>query len=184
MILSDRQIFQRLEEGSLRIEPFDHKDVQPASVDLYAGNRFLTQNEDVDWWKLGDADMDPQVYDIPEVDPKIPGKEMFVLEPGDFALAATREVITIPNDIAARVEGCSSIGRQGLMVHITAGFIDPGYHGTITLELHNVSRRCIAIAPGDRICQLSFHQLTSECCLPYEGRYQGAKDVVPARVKR
>lgn len=184
MILSDRDIKARLEQGDLVIDPITDWDLQlqPASVDVRLGKQFAVY----------------QLPHLPCIDPRdkanidavtkpveIPDGEPFILHPGEFALAHTAEYIKIPADLVARVEGRSSLGRLAIVVHATAGFIDPGFEGTITLELSNLGRAAVKLYPGMRISQLVFHTMTSPALRPYgSGRgskYQGQRGAVPSR---
>jgi len=184
MILSDRDIRARLELGDLVIDPITDWDLQlqPASVDLRLGKQFAVY----------------RLPHLPCIDPRdkanidavtepieIADGEAFILHPGEFALAHTAEYIKIPADLVARVEGRSSLGRLAIVVHATAGFIDPGFEGTITLELSNLGRAAVKLYPGMRISQLVFDTMTSPAERPYgSGRgskYQGQRGAVPSR---
>jgi dCTP deaminase len=177
MILADRDIKYRLAGRGLVIEPLDDPEhqIQPASVDL----------------RLGDV----QRYQIPLAPGfKVNGLPWYwsdpgVLEVGAFTLATTLERVRIPADLVAQVNGKSSLGRKGLSVHITAGFIDPGFEGQITLELHNCSATPIILKPGMYICQLVVQKLLSPCERPYgdpsrKSRYQGQVGVTPSKEER
>ncbi len=180
MILSDADILKR--PGLL--SPFDRKRVQPASVDLTLDRRFLVPDiydpslvaidlRDV----KGTYDLDPLV----EVE-----TDSLVLDPQMFCLGSTYEHVAIPDDLVARVEGRSSLGRLGLLVHATAGYIDPGYEGKITLEFYNLGRRPILLRPGVAICQVSFIRLSSKADRPYGtpglgSKYQNSESVVASR---
>lgn len=160
MMLSDRDIEYAIESGELVIDPYNPSLLQPASLDVRLGNRFrrLTLEE------LG------------------PGTGY--LHPNTLILGHTLETIKVPNDLTVRVEGKSTWGRRGLLVHLTAGFVDPGFHGQITLELLNVSVLPIELVPGTPIAQLSFHRLSSPARRPYgsEGlgsHYQGQMGPTP-----
>lgn len=164
MILSDRDIHNALALGRARISPMDVRQVQPASVDLRLGN---------DWVWCG-----------PDGPEKRHGE--LVLEPGDCVLGTTLERVYVDASLAARVEGKSSWGRRFLLVHATAGWIDPGFEGQITLEFANLSRQRLVIVPGTFICQLTFLTMTSPAARPYgsEGlnsKYQGQVGTTPAR---
>ncbi len=173
MILSDGDIRRRLDEGDLQIEPLSDPEmqIQPASVDLRLGTEFVV-------YKL------PHVSCIDTADPdttdgytetvSVDDREGFILHPGEFVLGSTREWVRIPDDLVARVEGRSSIGRLAVVVHATAGFIDPGYEGNITLELSNLGRVAVKLYPGMRISQLVFQQMTDTAERPY-GPDRGSK---------
>lgn len=185
MILSDGDIRERLQRGDLQIDPFPDLEVQlqPASVDLRLDPRFVV-------YRL------PHVACIDPADPKtvsgytesvaIAQGDAFVLQPGEFALGSTVEAVRIPNDLVARVEGRSSIGRLAVVVHATAGFIDPGFEGQITLELSNLGRCAVKLYPGMRISQVVFHELRSPSERPYgaarHSKYQGQKGPEPSRI--
>jgi dCTP deaminase len=185
MILSDRELKARILAGDIVIEPLDDPElqIQPASVDLRLGNSFMV-------YKL------PHVACIDSRDPKsvsgytenfvIPDGEGFILQPGEFALGSTLERIEVPSDLVARVEGRSSIGRIAIVVHATAGFIDPGFQGEITLELSNLGRCAVKLYPGMRISQVVFHTMTSPAERPYGeergSKYQGQRGPVASRL--
>lgn len=159
MILSDRDIARELASDRLVIE--GHRGIGPASVDVYLG----TTLHDGGWCFQIEDDWG------------------YVLLPGKFILGTTAERVELPDDIMAQVHGCSSIGRQGLFVQ-NAGLIDPGFHGTITLELFNASDISYKLKPGDRIAQLSFQYLFSPAKNPYKGRYQNQRGATAARPQR
>jgi dCTP deaminase len=163
MILSDGSIRRALAEGRLIIEPLEEAQVQPASVDVRLGPDFLVfRNHTVEVIDPFDRpdDLNEQVT--------VPDGAAFVLHPGEFVLGTTVEAIGLPADLVARVEGKSSLGRLGLLIHATAGFVDPGWpKGQITLELSNVATLPIKLWPGMRIGQLSFHTLDAPAERPY-----------------
>lgn len=173
MLLSDLDIHTEIATGRLVIDPFDPGDVQPASVDIHLDRSFLV----FDHSRCTHIDPeDPPLELVSRID--LPTGEPFVLHPGEFVLGSSRETVTIPTDLAARLEGKSSLGRLGLLTHATAGFIDPGFTGTITLELSNTATLPILLRPGMRIGQLCFFRLTSPTARPYGSpglgsRYQG-----------
>ena len=185
MILSDRDLKVRIERGEIVIDPLDDPElqIQPASIDLRLGPKFVV-------YKL------PHVPCIDARDPNsitgyteeivIPENEGFVLQPGEFALGSTYERVKVPNDLVARVEGRSSIGRIAIVVHATAGFIDPGFEGEITLELSNLGRCAVKLYPGMRISQVVFHTMTSAAERPYGpargSKYQGQRGPVASRL--
>jgi dCTP deaminase len=173
MVLSDRDIWMRQMSQSI-IEPFDLGHLKPASVDLRLGDfiiRFPYDRGEVH--TLGELDK-LGVQDF------IPASGL-LLDPGEFILAQTFERVTIPDDLVARVEGKSTTGRSGLLVHVTAGYIDPGFSGVITLELCNLRRCRLRLEQGVSIAQLSLLQMTSAAKSPYRGRYQGANAVESAK---
>lgn len=147
MILSDKTIRARLNDGSIGIDPAPEDNcIQPASVDLTLGEYFINPSYSPDRW--GDVDQ-------------------VVLASRTFLLGATAERVRVPADCVGRVEGKSSLARLGLLVHITAGFLDPGFEGNITLEFYNVSEKGIVLRPGMKICQTSFELLDQTCERPY-----------------
>lgn len=171
MILSDGTIRRLLADGTLIIDPIEPQQVQPASVDVRLGDEFLV-------FRNHTADViDP--FDIPQdlMDlVKVPEGTAFVLHPGEFVLGTTVEAIGLPDDIVSRVEGKSSLGRAGLLIHATAGFVDPGWQrGQITLELSNVATLPIRLWPGMKIGQLSFHLLDAPAERPYGHPELGSK---------
>ncbi len=178
MILSDVDIKRNIAEGRIRIDPIEDErevpeeyQIQPASVDLKLGKEFKVQNNT----QKGFVGLEEAQEDLlREVDVGEDGE--FVLQPGKFVLARTREFIAVPGDITAFIEGRSSIGRKGLFVE-NAGWVDPGFEGTITLELMNAGNLPIKLKPGVRICQVVFAELTSPSEEPYDkkedSKYQG-----------
>lgn len=181
MLLSDRDLTAELDTGRVRLEPYDPALIQPASVDVRLDR----------WFRVFDN------HRYPHIDPAIeqpgltrlvetgPG-EAFILHPGEFVLASTLERFTLPDDIASRLEGKSSLGRLGLLTHATAGFIDPGFTGHVTLELSNVATLPIKLYPGMRIGQLCMFRTTSPTLHPYGtavlgSRYQGQRGPTPSR---
>ena len=181
-VLSDRTIKEALATGSLVIDPLDEDAIQPASVDLRLDNAFRVLKTTSRPY----VDVREPVDDLTEL-VTISGDEPFVVQPGAFCLGSTLEVITLPNEIVARVDGKSSLGRLGLLVHATAGYIDPGWTGKLTLELSNQSQMPIALYHRMRIAQISFYRLTTPVDRPYgsEGlgsKYQGQTGPTPSRI--
>jgi len=173
VILSDVDILARLEEGDLAIEPLADPDlqVQPASVDLRLGRTFLEFQRTNISCIHPDSEREIEEY----VDETVVGEnEEFVLHPGDFVLGTTRERVEIPPDLIAHVQGRSSLGRLAIVIHATAGIVDPGYRGQITLELSNLGAAPVALTPGMRISQLILTELTSRAERPY-GVERGSK---------
>jgi dCTP deaminase len=184
MVLSDRSIKEQLLAGRIRIEPLDPDDIQPSSVDLHLASAFqVFRNSRYPY-------IDPtreQAGLMEMVHASV--EEPFVLHPGEFVLGATVEMIALPDDIVARLEGKSSLGRLGLLIHSTAGYVDPGWEGTLTLELSNVANLPIVLAPGMAVGQLSFSQMTTPVDRPYGApglgsRYQGQVEPTPSRGHR
>lgn len=181
MLLSDRDILAEVEEKRVQLEPFDAAMVQPSSVDVRL-DRFFRVFENHRYPHIDPASDQPDLTRAVEPD----GDEPFILHPGEFVLGSTYEVITLPDDIAARLEGKSSLGRLGLLTHSTAGFIDPGFSGHVTLELSNVATLPIKLWPGMKIGQLCFFRLSSPAEHPYGSakygsRYQGQRGPTPSR---
>jgi|TARA_B110000438_G_scaffold252980_1_gene258339 dCTP deaminase len=182
MVLSDRDIKAAIKAGIIGIDPYFEKDVQPASVDLHLDKKLLVFNN-------SNAPYIDLKKELPDINRPVLIKddEPFILHPGEFVLGSTLEKITIPSIMVARIEGKSSLGRLGLLIHSTAGFVDPGFDGNLTLELANVSRLPITLYYGMRIGQISFQQMTSEAERPYgspelKSRYQGQIDPTESRV--
>lgn len=172
MILSDRDIQLELESGRLVIDPIGDPDkqIQPASVDLRLGTEFTI-------FQVGELGyIDPKGHDWKNLlrHVSVCGVRPFLLHPGEFVLSSTMEWVKLPNNLVARVDGRSSLGRLGVLMHATAGFIDPGFEGNITLELSNVNRMPVALWPGSRVCQISFETMTSPAARPY-GNKRGSK---------
>ncbi|WP_400217339.1 dCTP deaminase [Methanobrevibacter smithii] len=164
-ILSDKTIKEYLEEGKIVIDPLnDEQQIQPSSVDMRLGDEFKVF----------------KVIRKPYIDPKdeediaeymesstVPEGEAFIIHPNEFALATTQEYVKVPDDLVARVEGRSSMGRLGVTMHVTAGYVDPGFEGRITLEISNIGAMPVALYPGQRVCQLVFETMTTPAELPY-----------------
>jgi dCTP deaminase len=181
VVLSDRSIKEQMMTGRIRIEPFDPDDIQPSSVDLHLGSGFQVFRNS----RYPYIDPSREQAGLMELVSATEG-EPFVLHPGEFVLAATIERIVLPDDIVARLEGKSSLGRLGLLIHSTAGYVDPGWDGTLTLELSNVANLPIVLTPGMPIGQISFSQMTTSVDRPYGtpglgSRYQGQVDPTPSR---
>jgi dCTP deaminase len=181
MVLSDRTIRRLLAEGRIGIEPYAEELLQPSSVDVRVDRLFRVFRNS----RYPFIDVKREMEDLTElveVDPE----EAFILHPGEFVLGSTLERITLPDDLVARLEGKSSLGRLGLLIHSTAGFIDPGWDGHVTLELSNVANLPITIYYGMKIGQLSFVQLTEPAEHPYGtgslgSKYQGQAGPTPSR---
>jgi dCTP deaminase len=160
--------------GEALIQPFYPDCVEPASIDLHLSNEFLVP----DTGNVRCVDLDAPEDFMKRV---VVGADGFVLHPNEFILGVTEEVVSLSNIIVGKIEGKSSLGRLGLMVHVTAGFIDPGFNGPITLEMKNLLNVPIVLRPGKKICQLAFAWLNSAAQRPYDGRYQNSKGVVASR---
>jgi dCTP deaminase len=181
MLLSDRDIRAALDAGRLGIDPFDSAMVQPSSIDVRL-DRFFRVFNNARYTHIDPALQQDDLTTL--VEPA--GEEPFVLHPGEFVLGSTLEIVRIPDDLAARLEGKSSLGRLGLLTHSTAGFVDPGFSGHITLELSNVANLPITLWPGMKIGQLCLFQLTSPAEHPYGSavygsRYQDQRGPTPSR---
>lgn len=173
MILSDRTVKERLSRGDLVVRPLDLGDIQPASVDLRLGRYIRVYSSST----LTHIDVRRNLAGLTER-VEVVGDVPFILHPRQFVLGSTHEWVELPDDVVARLEGKSSLGRLGLVIHSTAGFIDPGWRGTITLELSNNAPLPITLYRGMPICQLSFMQLSTPADRPYGSpglgsRYQG-----------
>ncbi len=182
MIFSDRTIKESIASGRISLDPYDEAMVQPSSVDLRCGHVFRV--------------FENHRYAL--IDPKAPQEDLtspveasetepFILHPGEFVLGATLEIVGLGDDVVARLEGKSSLGRLGLLIHSTAGFIDPGFVGQVTLELSNVANLPIAIYPGMKIGQVSFYELSTAADNPYGSagagsKYQGQSGPTPSRI--
>ncbi|MFC1748509.1 dCTP deaminase [Pseudomonadota bacterium] len=178
MILSDRDIKKQIESGNIVIESpnNDHEvNIGASSLDLRLGHYFKVYNHS------RNAVLDPKkpesfknITSMMELEGE---NEPFIVQPGEFVLGVTLEKVKIGDDIVARVEGRSSLGRLGIIVHSTAGFVDAGFEGTITLEITNINRMPVALYPGMRVCQLAFEPMTSKADVPYgkkkSSKYQG-----------
>jgi len=181
MILNDRDLVDAVKSGRLGIDPFDEVLVQPSSIDVRLDRRFRVFNNQ----KYTHIDPSRQQDELTSP-VEVADDEPFVLHPSEFVLASTLEVISLPDDLAARLEGKSSLGRLGLLTHSTAGFIDPGFSGHVTLELSNVANLPITLWPGMKIGQLCVMRLSSPAERPYGSgasgsRYQGQRGPTPSR---
>ncbi len=181
MLLSDRDIRAEIDDKRVVLEPYDPEMIQPSSVDVRL-DRFFRVFENHRYPHIDPAEDQPDLTRLVEPAPDEP----FILHPGEFVLGSTYEVITLPDDVAARLEGKSSLGRLGLLTHSTAGFIDPGFSGHVTLELSNVATLPIKLWPGMKIGQLCFFRLSSPAENPYGSakygsRYQGQRGPTPSR---
>lgn len=181
MLLSDRDILAELDAKRVQLDPFDAAMVQPSSVDVRL-DRFFRVFENHRYPHIDPADEQPDLTRLVEPD----GAEPFILHPGEFVLGSTYELVSLPDDVAARLEGKSSLGRLGLLTHSTAGFIDPGFSGHVTLELSNVATLPIKLWPGMKVGQLCFFRLSSPAEHPYGSakygsRYQGQRGPTPSR---
>ena len=181
MLLSDRDILAEIEAKRIAVEPYDEAMIQPSSIDFRL-DRYFRVFENHKYPHIDPAADQSDLTRIVEAE----GDDPFILHPGEFVLGSTFEVVTLPDDVAARVEGKSSLGRLGLLTHATAGFVDPGFSGHVTLELANVATLPIKLYPGMKIGQLCFFRLTSPTRHPYGSekygsRYQGQRGPTPSK---
>ncbi|MGN0092954.1 MAG: dCTP deaminase [Methanobrevibacter sp.] len=185
-ILSDKDLKKCIDDGKIVINPLtDEKQIQPSSIDMRIGDEFKVF----------------RVIRKPFIDPKddddiasymesltVEDGEAFIIHPNEFALATTYEYVKVPDDLVARVEGRSSMGRLGVTMHVTAGYIDPGFEGKITLEISNIGAMPVALYPGQRVCQLVFETMTTPAEKPYghpdrNSKYMGQKSPESSRIK-
>ncbi len=170
MILSDHSIREEIAAGRIQIDPFDPACVQPSSVDLHVDRAFRVFANS----RYPFIDVKREMADLTEL-VEVEDGEPFILHPGEFVLGSTLERVRIPDDVVARLEGKSSLGRLGLLIHSTAGYVDPGWDGYLTLELSNVANLPITIYPGMKIGQISFFRLTTPADRPYGSEEAGSK---------
>jgi dCTP deaminase len=181
VILSDRTIRAELASGRIVIDPLDEADIQPSSVDLRVDRYFrVFRNHTM---RVIDVKKDQE--ELTEL-VEIGDEDAFILHPGEFVLGSTAERVTLPTDLVARLEGKSSLGRLGLLIHSTAGFVDAGWDGHLTLELSNVANLPITLYPGMKIGQISFLRMTTPADIPYGSsevgsKYQGQRGPTPSR---
>lgn len=181
MLLSDRDIKAELGTGRIGLEPYQPEMIQPSSIDVRL-DRFFRLFDNHKYPFIDPAEDQPELTRLVEVDSDQP----FILHPGEFVLGSTYELVSLPDDVAARLEGKSSLGRLGLLTHSTAGFIDPGFSGHVTLELSNVATLPIKLWPGMKIGQMCFFRLSSPTERPYgsseySSRYQGQRGPTASR---
>src|SRR5919108_2515281 len=181
MVLSDTTIARYLEDGRIEIDPYDESLLQPSSVDVRVDRLFRVFHNNR-YPYIDVKEHQDELTELIEVEDETP----FVLHPGEFVLGSTLERVRLPDDLVARLEGKSSLGRLGLLIHSTAGYVDPGWNGYLTLELSNVANLPITIYAGMKIGQISFFRLTSAAEKPYGSRergskYQGQRGPTPSR---
>ncbi|MDO5826562.1 MAG: dCTP deaminase [Methanosphaera sp. rholeuAM130] len=186
-ILSDVDIKKYLDDGKIVIDPIeDEKQIQPSSVDLRLGDEFkgfkIVTKPFIDPFDNTDLESYMDMLTVEEGEP-------FIIHPGEFTLATTYEYVKIPDDIVARVEGRSSMGRLGITMHVTAGYIDPGFEGRITLEISNIGKMPVALYPGQRVCQIVFETMTSPSAKPYghedrDSKYMRQKGPQVSKIKQ
>ena len=181
MLLSDRDLRAEVASGRVVVEPYDESMIQPSSIDVRL-DRWFRVFENHRYPHIDPSIEQPDLTRLVEAE----GDEPFILHPGEFVLGSTYEIVTLPDDLAGRLEGKSSLGRLGLLTHSTAGFIDPGFSGHVTLELSNVATLPITLYPGMKIGQLCLLRLSSPAEFPYGSerygsRYQGQRGPTPSR---
>jgi dCTP deaminase len=183
VILSDRSLKQQLADGRIVIDPLDESLIQPSSIDVRISNLFRVFRNHT----RGVIDVKVDLTELTElIEIADDGTSPFMLHPGEFVLGSTLERIAVPDDLVARIEGKSSLGRLGLLIHSTAGFVDAGFDGHVTLELANVASLPITLYPGMKIGQVSFMQMTTPADNPYGkgatgSKYQGQRGPTPSR---
>ncbi|MGI8940032.1 MAG: dCTP deaminase [Iamia sp.] len=181
MILSDRSIREALANGRIEVDPLDESFIQPSSVDLTIDRFFRVFRNHT----MPLIDVKQDLSDLTEL-VEIPADGVFILHPNEFVLGATAERVRLPHDMVARLEGKSSLGRLGLLIHSTAGFVDAGWDGYLTLELSNIATLPITLYPGMKIGQISFLQMSTDADNPYGSakvgsKYQGQRGPTPSR---
>jgi dCTP deaminase len=181
VILSDRSIREEVAAGRIVIDPLDESCIQPSSVDLHIDRYFRVFRNHT----MGYIDVKQDMEELTEL-VEIKDDDVFILHPGEFVLGSTAERVALPDDLVARLEGKSSLGRLGLLIHSTAGFVDAGWDGHLTLELSNVANLPITLYPGMKIGQISFLRMTTPADLPYGSKgvgskYQGQRGPTPSR---
>jgi dCTP deaminase len=181
VILSDRSIREEVAAGRIVIDPLDKRDIQPSSVDLHI-DRFFRVFRNHTMRVIDVKENQEELTELVEVKDDDP----LILHPGEFVLGSTLERVGLPSDLVARLEGKSSLGRLGLLIHSTAGFVDAGWDGHLTLELSNVANLPITLYPGMKIGQISFLRMTTPADVPYGSpqvgsKYQGQRGPTPSR---
>ncbi len=177
MLLSDKDILKEIKAGNISIKPFRIKNLQPASYDLSMGNSFLIFNH-----------TEHALIDVKKKVPKYTTKltlkngARFIIHPGEFALGTTLESVKLGGMIVGRIEGRSSLGRLGVVIHATAGFVDPGFEGCLTLEMSNFGKLPVALYTGMKIGQLAFHYISSKPLKLYKGKYSKAKSAMESKI--
>lgn len=184
MVLSDKSIKDQIDQQRIVVSPLDPQDIQPASIDLHLDRQILKFTNS----RQAFIDVKESLDDLTEII-DIPDEKPFILHPGEFVLGSTIENIELPDDLVARLEGKSSLGRIGLVIHSTAGFVDPGWKGHLTLELSNLARLPITLYYRMKIGQISFLQLTTAATRLYgseslHSKYQGQTLPTPSRAHR
>ena len=186
-ILSDKDIKKHIQSGKIVIDPLKEpeRQIQPSSVDLRIGNEFkgfkIIRKPCIDPMDESDIESYMESFYIDDGEP-------FIIHPGEFALATTYETIQLPDNLVARVEGRSSMGRLGITMHVTAGYIDPGFRGKITLEISNIGKMPVALYTGQRVCQIVFETMTTSADRPYghperDSKYMNQERPVTSKIK-
>ncbi len=179
MPLSDRDIKEYIRLGKIKIEPFDaEKQLAPVGIDLRLGNKFRI----FETAHQTHIDLTRENFDANTKLIEVQKGDTFILHPGEFVLGMTEENIELSDDICAKIDGRSSLGRLGIMVHSTAGHVDPGWKGRLTLELSNIGKLPIALLPGMRFCCIRFEPLSSPAEHPYKGKYLGSRIPTSSRI--
>jgi dCTP deaminase len=172
MILSDKDVLAAIKEGKIKVEPFEEKNIMPIGVDLRLGNEFRIFKMD------HKSHIDPSSPEIGETTYLVKAEKdkPFMVHPGDFVLGVTQEFVQLPDDIAGRIDGRSSLGRLGIIVHSTAGHADPGFAGKLTLEISNIGKLPVALYPGMKFCSLIFEKISTPVEHSYKevGKYVGS----------
>ncbi len=184
VVLSDRDIKDEIKKGSISIEGISEDQIGPSSVDLSLGSEFrIFKHSEVTHIDPREGKFDHLMELVKKED-----KDAFIIHPGEFILATTREYVKVPDNMIARLDGRSSWGRLGIVIHSTAGSVHPGFEGKLTLEMANISKVPVKLWPGSRICQLTFERMSSPAENPYNKRkgskYQGQKDPSASRISR
>lgn len=178
MILSDRDIKKTLKDGKLKVEPMEEKQIMQVGIDLRLGNDFKR-------FMMGTkSHIDPakdKVDDSTESF-RVEEGESLMLHPGEFVLGITKEYVELPDDLAARIDGRSSLGRLGIIVHSTAGHVDPGFKGRLVLEISNIGKLPVCLVPNMKFCSLIFEEVSSPVENPYKGKYLGQKTPVSSKI--
>src|SRR5919112_3496655 len=179
MVLADRTIRRLIGEGRIGVDPYDAELLQPSSLDVRV-DRYFRVFRNSRYPYIDVKQEQEELTELVEIDAETP----FILHPGEFVLGSTLERVRLPDDLVARLEGKSSLGRLGLLIHSTAGYVDPGWDGYLTLELSNVANLPITLYPGMKIGQISFFRLTTAAETPYGGagsKYQGQRGPTASR---
>jgi len=178
MILSDKDIKQAIKEGKLRIKPLEENQIMPVGIDLRLGNEFRRFKLDT----KSHIDPTKDTFEDSTELVKIDDDSSFILHPGEFILGITKEYVELPDDLAARIDGRSSLGRLGIIVHSTAGHVDPKFRGRLTLEISNIGRLPVSLIPNMKFCSLIFEKTSSPVEKGYKGKYLGQLGPVASKI--